>query len=1262
MVRLSKIILFLICISTFQAQAKNPPPGTGTSNIPANILIMLDNSGSMQNPLLSYAQIHTPLDVATDSSGNVYVLDYYNNRIKVFSSSGSYLRSFGSFGYGCNQWRNARQFTIYNNVIYLADTYGNRIKKLSLTGGCIANAASIYSYPHAIAVSSGYVFVGYPNNYISTYNHNLNFSGNQFISTTYLNWSWGMSLNSSGTKLIIGDYSRNKLLELNVAGNRLSVSRVTSGSYSSSDGFFRRPTDAVYDSSGNIYVTDLENHRLQKFNSNFSYQAKVGSISSTSGFYYPYGMHIDSSGNIYVADYQNYVIRKFNSSLAEIATFGESETRMTAAIKVIKKIVSDTNLNSGANFGLMEWGTRHNIRVKISDTGAKQIYPNVDGVYANGGTDLATAMNNARNYFTSGEVADWNLTCSLNYLIVISDGEWGNHPTVLSIANQMRATYNTKTFAVGFALSNASSNYNTLATAGGTTSPLYASNETELLQKLSDAIKQAISGRLTFTTPAVMSDVTKGDFVYQSTFTYEKNMQWKGSLKKYKLNPDGSFGSVQWDAADKLNAKNPASRNIWTIGLNTTGINNFTTSNKDSLKPRMFPSQAPTDLQTENLINFIRGVDVYDQDNDRNTTESIHKLADIYHSELVVVGPPEALATDDGSINGQKKDSYYRSQNNYNNFKTGASCGGPCATRKEVVLAGANNGILHAFDSSNGEELWGYIPPMILANLAKIPSSKANATNAIYGIDGSPVVKDIYFDDTPSDGITNPRWRTILLGGLGAGGKGLYALDITNPNSPTHLFAINNDESNKVVQHWGSDHFKNEFGYAGGSIDPKYDYRKLGETWSTPRIIRIKVDGKDKWVAVFGGGYNGAVNPNVGSAVFVMDLENEGRLLKIINIKDEAVYDYAWRGSLVCTGTGQYFYGDRSNCRKFDVASIYVKSIQFNPSNGESIRLESPVGGTITYSGTGDIKTVTEVNFDSDIPRNPINIRFIREKNDIVNSLPADLSVITADGTNKANYNGALIYATDLEGKVTKINLTENFVIDTDQNSYTYNSIVRPITSDKEVQQTTLFTAEATSANGRYIYTRPEVTINSDNNLWLYFGTGNTQKLQTQSSQVQNRLYGIKDKNFPNFVEVSPVGNVSMCKTAPVCPGETDLGWYVNLEKSQKMTAEPTVDKDRVYFPIYEPSPENNKCGVGSAILKAYNTTCGKSVFAPVNLGKGVLSKVVKQGDNLYIGIAGEANTNIGQGFTSKDNLIKGTSQAKPVSGAVQIESWKENY
>ena len=120
------------------------------------------------------------------------------------------------------------------------------------------------------------------------------------------------------------------------------------------------------------------------------------------------------------------------------------------------------------------------------------------------------------------------------------------------------------------------------------------------------------------------------------------------------------------------------------------------------------------------------------------------------------------------------------------------------------------------------------------------------------------------------------------------------------------------------------------------------------------------------------------------------------------------------------------------------------------------------------------------------------------------------------------------------------------------------------------------------------------------------------------------------------------------------------MGWYVNLSNYQKLSAEPTVDRDRVYFPIYEPNSSSNKCNTGIAYLTGYDTKCGNSVLN-VNMGKGVLSKVVKQGNNLYIGLSGEANKNIA-GFTSKDNLITGKSGAKSVSGAVQLESWKENY
>ena len=151
---------------SFQAQAKNPPPGTGTSDIPANILIMLDNSGSMSAKLYNSVEVYYPLDVATDSSGNVYVMEYHNNRIKVFNSSGAYLRSFGGYGTGCTRWQYARQFAIYDDKIYLADTYGHKIKVLSLTGSCIDWAPSIYNYPHAIAVSSKYAYVGYSNNHI----------------------------------------------------------------------------------------------------------------------------------------------------------------------------------------------------------------------------------------------------------------------------------------------------------------------------------------------------------------------------------------------------------------------------------------------------------------------------------------------------------------------------------------------------------------------------------------------------------------------------------------------------------------------------------------------------------------------------------------------------------------------------------------------------------------------------------------------------------------------------------------------------------------------------------------------------------------------------------------------------------------------------------------------------------------------------------------------------------------------------------------
>ena len=122
--------------------------------------------------------------------------------------------------------------------------------------------------------------------------------------------------------------------------------------------------------------------------------------------------------------------------------------------------------------------------------------------------------------------------CQQNFLIVISDGDWSQASSVNSIASQMaRQNPSIKTFAVGFATGGNKPNYTNLASAGGTVTPLFAENEDELFAKLTEAIKQITGSTLTFTAPAISTDARSNDYIYQSTFTYSKNNQWKGFLK-----------------------------------------------------------------------------------------------------------------------------------------------------------------------------------------------------------------------------------------------------------------------------------------------------------------------------------------------------------------------------------------------------------------------------------------------------------------------------------------------------------------------------------------------------------------------------------------------------------------------------------------------------------------------------------------------------------------------------------------------------------
>ncbi len=180
-----------------------------------------------------------------------------------------------------------------------------------------------------------------------------------------------------------------------------------------------------------------------------------------------------------------------------------------------------------------------------------------------------------------------------------------------------------------------------------------------------------------------------------------------------------------------------------------------------------------------------------------------------------------------------RKPSFNYVENNYAGFVAAIDATNPSppvtvpATlpgRRGVVYAGSNDGMLHAFDGVSGEELWAYIPSMVMDRMYRL-ADKDYANRHEYFVNAAPVIGDIYI--APVAPATVGTWKTIIVGGLGAGGRGYYALDITNPDSPSLLWEFSNDA-------------------LGGNSN-------LGQSFGNP-VITKRADGT--WVVAFTSGYN----------------------------------------------------------------------------------------------------------------------------------------------------------------------------------------------------------------------------------------------------------------------------------------------------------------------------------------------------------------------------------------------------------------------
>lgn len=423
-----------------------------------------------------------------------------------------------------------------------------------------------------------------------------------------------------------------------------------------------------------------------------------------------------------------------------------------------------------------------------------------------------------------------------------------------------------RTHTIGFTLSttgNAQKFINDLASYGMGKS-YNASNSSEL----TEAFKDIVSGALLVDSPSTSGQVTlspetkykQRNEVYYALYKSENYDYWPGNMKSFQmkyveailtggemgqravlydskgasaLNTDGTIknsASSRWSTADGGNVdlggvvaqfKTPALRNVFTINGATTEelIASSGLSNAD-----LALSGDNQDNVRKGLLNFIRG---YKYAAGGGTEANDKKMGDSAKSGV-------ALATY-SCASGE----------------TVLEC--DLADLNQVAILASNDGFIRGFDVTSGQALYEYMPKEMLPIIQHLQARKTLFINEVrnYGMDGNIV---IYHDDTNSNGYINTGEDAFAYVVSGRGGPYLYALNISDKASPKLAWMIDKTRAG---------------------------FTNLGDTWSTPVIGKIDINGTITPVLIFGGGYDKSQDDNPARHA-----DTVGNALYIVNAKD----------------------------------------------------------------------------------------------------------------------------------------------------------------------------------------------------------------------------------------------------------------------------------------------------------------------------------------------------------------------------------------
>ncbi|MBP8696369.1 MAG: hypothetical protein KBH73_07900 [Syntrophobacterales bacterium] len=416
-----------------------------------------------------------------------------------------------------------------------------------------------------------------------------------------------------------------------------------------------------------------------------------------------------------------------------------------------------------------------------------------------------------------------------------------------------------------------------------------ANNATELEAAFRQAISVIREATYSFSQASVASSrLIDENFIYEAAFQpINGDPFWLGHVTKYQINTDGTIGAALWDAGQVLQGTAASARNIYTYKAGA--LISFTTANITAADLGV-----STTARRNEVVGFIRGECAsapalcYNRDN--------WKLGDTFRSNPVTVGTPAAYFKD--NLDGAGAFAAFRAAN----VRT-------TANGKRIIVAGSNDGQIHAFRTDNtsppsgsgGLEVWSFIPPNLLAKLKDIAhNSHPTGLTHQYFVDGPISVADAWVGTGDGSAKSASDWKTLLIFGEGRGGTstlwsssascdanfrnvysvtfphycGYYALDITNTYTPAYRWRI-----------------------SPSAAQAPY----FGDPWSKMMVHRVKISGSEKWVGFIGGGNNmsscaGGGCDLRGKGFFVVSL-TDGSVLWGHTNADNSSMNYALPGA-----------------------------------------------------------------------------------------------------------------------------------------------------------------------------------------------------------------------------------------------------------------------------------------------------------------------------------------------------------------------------